>query len=527
MSIGLPKMFRLNAALLGLVLAVAPSAHATDAPSGQALVRTYCSGCHLEHDGAFERINSIRKTPEGWVMTLFRMHQVHGLALPEDVHDGIVRYLSDTQGLAPSEAAPARFALERRPNAKDLDLGPELATMCGRCHSLARVALQRRDSADWLKHMHFHVGQFTSLEYQASGRDRPWWTIASTELPPKLGQLFPLTTPAWTAWSQRAARDLSGSWVVVGHEPGGRDLYGTAEIAADGHGGYTAHYRLKDTAGTSVGGESHAIVYTGYEWRGRAELGGRASREVFAASEDGSRIVGRWFDPEHTEEGGDWTAVRNDAQPQVLAVLPRAMKAGSSGSVIVVATGITSPATLSLGAGTTTRVLASDAGALRASVEIASNTATGARTVSIAGASGQGAFAVYDKIDKIEIRPSFGIARVGGGKIAAVTAQFEAIGQAKDAAGNTLALGPIAADWSTLPYDAEAARTHDEAFGGGIQNSGRYVPAGAGLNPVREFSGNNTANLKVVARVRDGTATVEGDSHLIVTVQRWITTPIY
>ena len=44
---------------------------------------------------------------------------------------------------------------------------------------------------------------------------------------------------------------------------------------------------------------------------------------------------------------------------------------------------------------------------------------------------------------------------------------------------------------------------------------------------MREFSGNNTANLKVVARVRDGTSSVEGDSHLIVTVQRWITTPIY
>jgi len=527
-SIGLPRMFRLHASLLGLLFAFAPAVHAAEAPpSGAVLVRTYCSGCHLEHAGSFERISAIRKSPEGWVMTLFRMHQVHGLVLPEEAHDGIVRYLADTQGLAPSEAAPARFALERRPNVKDLDLGPELTPMCGRCHSLARVALQRRDADDWLKHMHFHVGQFPSLEYQATGRDRPWWTIATTELPAKLGSLFPLKTQAWSDWSARPHRDLAGSWVVVGHEPGGRDLYGTAEISSDGHGGYAATYHLSDTHGGSVGGQSHAIVYTGYEWRGRAELGGRAAREIFAVSEDGSRITGRWFDPEHTEQGGDWTAVRSDAPPQVLAVLPRAMKAGTSGTVTVVATGITAPATLALGAGTAVHVTASDGASIRALVDVAADAAAGSRGVNAGRASAPGLFAVYNRVDKLEVTPAFAIARVGGGKVAPVTAQFEALGTARDAAGQPIALGPLAADWSTLPFDADAARAHDEAFGGRLDKGGRYLPAGAGPNAAREFSGNNTANLKIVARVHDGAATVEGDSHLIVTVQRWVTTPIY
>ncbi len=527
MSIGLPRMFSLHASLLGLFLFGAPAAGATDAPSGPTLVRTYCSGCHLEHGGSFERISSIRKSPEGWVMTLFRMHQVHGLALPEDAHDGIVRYLADTQGLAPSESAAGRFALERRPNARDLDLGPDLAAMCGRCHSLARVALQRRDADDWLKHMHFHVGQFPSLEYQASARDRPWWTIATTELPAKLGSLFPLNSAAWTAWSQGAHRELMGSWVVVGHEPGGRDLYGTAEINTDGHGGYTARYRLSDTRGGTVGGESHAIVYTGYEWRGRGELGGRASREVFAVSEDGSRISGRWFDPDHEERGGDWTAVRADAAPQVLAVLPRSMKAGSSGPITIVATGLPAGPELSLGAGTTVRITSVEAASVHAAVEVATDAAAGARAVTIGRASAAGQFAIYQHIDKVDVTPGFAIARVGGGKTAAVTAQFEATASTHDAAGKLVELGPFTADWSTKPFDAEAARTHDETFGGAIEPGGRYMPAGAGLNPVRDYSGNNTANLKVLARVHDGDVAVEGDSHLIVTVQRWVTTPIY
>jgi cytochrome c5 len=107
---------------------------------GKDLVRAYCSGCHHESAGQFERISSIRKTPEGWAMTLFRMRQVHGLNLEDGVRESLVRYFAETQGLAPAEAAAGRFALERRPNAKDLDAGAEINVMCGRCHSLARVS---------------------------------------------------------------------------------------------------------------------------------------------------------------------------------------------------------------------------------------------------------------------------------------------------------------------------------------------------------------------------------------------------
>ena len=49
-------------------------------------------------------------------MTVFRMHQVHGLTISDETRDAIVRYLSQTNGLAPSESAAGRYALERRPN---------------------------------------------------------------------------------------------------------------------------------------------------------------------------------------------------------------------------------------------------------------------------------------------------------------------------------------------------------------------------------------------------------------------------
>ena len=506
--------------------------------SGPELVRTYCSGCHQEHAGSFERISAIRKTPEGWVMTLFRMRQVHGLVLDEGVRESLVRYLSDTQGLAPSESAAGRFALERRPNAQDLDLGTEVGAMCGRCHSLARVALQRRDADEWRKLNHTHVGQWPSLEYQQGGRDRAWWEIANGKMPEQLGALFPHESTAWTQWKARPARDLSGGWVVVGHVPGGKDFYGSALIERSADGDYAAHYELTDVTGIALMGESKAIVYTGYEWRGRAEVGSRSLREVYAVSEDGNRISGRWFDADHAEDGGEWTAMRESATPQVLAVLPRSLKAGSAGTVIIVGNGLgtavgggASPraGAVSFGDGIVVGKIERDAHSVRAWVSVAAGSTPGLRAVSAGGATAgaTGQLAVYRQIDQVDVLPSYGIARLGGGRIAPVTAQFEAMASTRLPSGELLALGPVAAEWSSIPFDAEAKRTEDDKFAGHFDGRGCFSPSSAGPNPAREYSGDNVGNLTVLAHARDGERVVEGRAHLVVTVQRWNTPPIY
>ncbi len=93
--------------------------------------------------------------------------------------------------------------------------------------------------------------------------------------------------------------------------------------------------------------------------------------------------------------------------------------------------------------------------------------------------------------------------------------------------GELLGLGPVAVEWSSIPFNAEAKRTEDEKFAGYIDKRGRYLPASAGPNPAREYSGDNVGNLTVLAQARDGIRTLEGRSHLVVTVQRWNTPPIY
>lgn len=518
--------------LLGSLWLPLAAATGADVKAGQAAVRQGCSGCHRETaPGHFDRISDIRETPEGWSITIFRMRQAHGLQLDDAARDAIIRYLAAANGLAPSESAAGRFALERRPNVQDIKVDEDLRVICARCHSMARTALQRRPEAQWLKLVHMHVGQWPTLEYQESGRNRYWWQSATTDIPGRLARMYPPDSPAWRAWKAHAPTSLAGRWLVRGHVPGRGDYYGTAQIERAAADEYRASYALHYTDGAELKGSSHAIVYTGYEWRGTGTLGKDEVREVFAASEDGREIRGRWFLGEHAEQGGDWIAVRAAGTPAVLAVVPQALRTGASQDVHVIGRGLAGGA--SFGPGTHSQVIARDPAGWTVRVKVDAQAAPGYRDVSVGPARGHQLFAVYDRVARLEVQPAYGIARVGGGKLAAVPAQFEALGylSATDAAGHTsdIPLGVLPARWRVEAWDAQAAAAKDVQFAGEMDAAtGRFAPAGAGPNPKREFSGNNVGNLAVIASLEDAAAGEPGGKgHLIVTVQRWNTPPIY
>jgi hypothetical protein len=105
-------------------------------------------------------------------MSIARMQTMHGLQISDDDRRTLVKYLADTQGLAPSETDGVRYALERRLNTVE-HFDDQTSQMCGRCHSGARVALQRRPAQEWERLVNFHLGQWPSLEYQALVRHRP------------------------------------------------------------------------------------------------------------------------------------------------------------------------------------------------------------------------------------------------------------------------------------------------------------------------------------------------------------------
>lgn len=497
---------------------------------GLSTLRTYCSGCHTETTPAhFQRLSILRKSPEGWVMTIFRMQHVHSLTLPDDARDAIVKYLADKQGLAPAESAPARFALERRPNWQDLQMGDDLPAMCGRCHTLARVALQRRDADEWLKHMHMHVGQYPSLEYQASGRDRYWWQTATTVLPAKLAEMFPLDTAEWRSWKIRPRVDLSGEWLVRGRMQGRGDYFGSLSVASTGTDSYSAKWAVQYADGKTATSSSKVLIYTGYEWRGTSQWGDTDVREVFALSEDGKQLRGRWFEAQHAEVGGDLIAERAAGPAAILAVSPRALKTGATQEVMIAGRGLKGAA--SFGPGTKVKVLLTTPTLMRVAVTVDANAAIGARTVTVGRSAKPQLAVVYDQVDRLQVFPSSAIARVGGGKIDPVIAQFEAFGfldpRSGSAVSGPIALGPMDVKWSVAPRNEEAIKADDVKFAGSIDAAGRFVPGPGGLNPERKYAGNNAGDLSIIASIDQPGKMVKADSHLIVTVQRWVTTPIY
>lgn len=312
------------------------------------------------------------------------------------------------------------------------------------------------------------------------------------------------------------------------HELGGDESWGTATLSRAGEGEYTVDYRLETFSGRQLTGESKAILYSGFEWRGTGSLSGREIREVYALSEDGQKLSGRWFEAEHAEIGADWVAVRA-TEAQVVAVTPAAARAGVTTRVVVLGSSLNG--TVNFGPGTRSKVVSRDVHTLTVDVRVDANASPGYRPLSIGKLHQPEALAVYERVDRIEVSPAFGIARLGGGKIDPVAAQFEAVAfrDVPDAAGKTQAmrLGVLPVNWSVQPYNQDAAQADDVKYAGRIEPSGRFLPAGAGPNPERKFSANNAGNLTIVATLADGNPAISGKAHLIVTVQRWNTPPIY
>ena len=520
---------------LAAALATGLSAGAVHAgeTDGSTLIANNCGSCHTpittgKDKGKFPRISDIRKTPEGWDMTVSRMERWHGVHVDAADRAAIVKHLADSQGLAPAETAPFRYALEQRPGVVEQHADAELGQFCARCHSMARPGLQRRDGAEWKKLINTHVGQWPTLEFQMMGRDRDWWGIANTTIKDKLAKTWGFSSDAWSKWKGHVAPSPVGLWAVSGHQPGKGDYVGTMSVSDGTADQYAVSYDLAYADGETVKAEGKSIVFTGYEWRGSLDLAGKSVREVYQLSADGQRLTGRWFDGVHDELGGDVAMVKTGTKSALAAALPQALKAGATTTLSLVGAGLTG--TVDLGAGITVLSSEPKPWGLAVKVQVADKAKAGKHDVTIGGAKLAGAVVVYDKIDRVQLEPEMTIARIGDGNgpIPRHLAQFEAIGylNGKDGKPGTkddIRLGAMPAQWSTDNFDDIAKSLDDAKFAGTIDQSGLFTPGIAGPNPERAYHTNNVGNLKVAARVDDGRGgKIGGDAHLIVTVQRWV-----
>ena len=516
--------------LAGLAAVALPSAILAAAnPAGADLVAAECGTCHKARaGGSLERIAEARRTPEGWEMVIGRMTLIHKVRLSDEKRRALVKYLSDAYGLAPAETQGWRYVLERRPDTSDRFEDPLIGDTCARCHTYARIALQRRSEADWLRLSHFHVGQYPTIEIQGNGRDRDWWDIASTQVPPLLAKLYPLEAEVWKKWQAQTRVKPSGSWRVVGHRPGWGDYEGVATVSESGADEYDVTLELRYANGKRETGSGKASIYAGYEWRASVKQGGADVRQVFALSEDGSRLQGRWYLRDVDTLGGDMSGVKMGATPAVLAVYPGYLKTGSTQQLAIHGTGLDGKVDLGRGV-RVLREISRSADTVVVEARADNAASGGARQVRVGAVAADGLLKLYRRIDYLRVEPERGLARIGGngGKLAKQPMQFEAAAYVRgDGRKGDWRIGVFPAQWSFGNANANAKAFGDAGYAGKFEDGGLFVPAAAGPNPKRKFGTNNTGDLKVSAELVDGKRNLRASAPLIVTVQRWVDPPL-
>ncbi|HKX00765.1 MAG TPA: quinohemoprotein amine dehydrogenase subunit alpha [Bryobacteraceae bacterium] len=530
-------------------------------PVTNGLVVEKCGACHKKDEkGAMTRISWVRTTPEGWELAIKRMVRLNGVTLTPEQARAILKYLSTYHGLAPEEGKPVMYIAEHR-IIDEKEPNDYVRGACMICHALGRAMSWRRSKEEWTLLANMHVGYFPVVEFQGFRREPP-----QPDAPPPapgtdtrdpveraaeyFAKTYPLETPEWAAWRARMRTPkLTGRWLLSGREIGHGRIYGEMVVepgsAEDEFTtNITMHY-VKD--GRTEQRTGRALVYTGYQWRGRSHAIGGANpaevREVMAVSADQSQIEGRWFWGAYEEFGIDATLRRAGNDAAVLATDRTALRSGATGERVRIF-GDNFPAGLAaadfdFGSGVAVkRVVGQTANDATVEVDVSKDAVVGARDVAVRRAVLGNAYAVFDKIDYIKVIPETPMARLGGGSHPKGYQQFEAVAfnRGLDGKPNTaddVDLGPVEVEWSIEEFLATYG-DDDKDYVGTLSPAGLFTPALEGPNPKRKFGRNNYGDVWVVGtykpkgdEIREPKAgetakPVTGRAYLIVTVPLYV-----
>jgi len=524
-------------------------------PIANETVKRACGACH-KSDGKnrMSRISYRRTTPEGWQETIRRMATLNKAPIePSDARE-IVKYLSDHLGLAPEEAKPGAFEVERRLIDYQYSANTDTENVCSSCHSMGRVILQRRTEDDWNQLVAMHRGWYPLVDSQVFRRFGPPSREPGPDgRPPDnrhpmdkalahLKSAFPLTTPEWSAWSAtvRSPR-IEGTWALSGDEPGEGPVYGRVIVKAGAAPDeFTTDVRYTYArSGRAVSRAGRVLIYTGYQWRGRTTIGGddaTSLREVMFVERDWQTIAGRWFAGGYDELGFDVKLTRVGRETVIAGMAPASLRKPSAAQEVQIygenIPSTLAPADVDFGQGVTvTRVVSSTPTSATLEVAVAATAPTGARDVFIAGVVTPAAIAIYDKIDYLKVSPAWNMARVGGVVFPKMFAQFEAFGWSHGPDGkpdtkDDVNLGRVDAAWTIEEYTA-TFDDDDTRFVGAIDTvRGFFTPALDGPNPQRSGNRNNVGDVWVVATYKPAAdaAPMRARAHLVVTVplyMRW------
>ena len=208
-----------------------------------------------------QRISWERTTPEGWQEALKRMILVNGVSLTPPEARAIVKYLSTSHGLAPEEAKPVLYDVERRIHTETNIPSEQCGHACAKCHTFARALSWRRSPDDWKQLADMHATRYKLAVNQEA--------IAF------LAKTAPLHTPEWDAWIARTRTpNFAGRWLVTASMHGRGKYYGEMQVEADRR--RVQHQRASDigqTMAPTIMRSGRGVVYGAYAWRGRSKGG--------------------------------------------------------------------------------------------------------------------------------------------------------------------------------------------------------------------------------------------------------------
>jgi len=470
-----------------------------------------CTACHIAKDGKLDSISSVRMTPEGWRMTLSRMIRNHGLQLKEDDAHKILKYLSDHNGLAPSEITQFEYALEEENSTmQDFDrkgLPPEVTGACVQCHSFARIGLQRRTPEMWrrLPDLHEYFVPFVASDTSSAGMlVDPWRQAATQDAVPYFAKRFPFKTDAWTQWQASPKPDYSGKWLVVGHDPAkGGDYTGLMTVTSAGDDRYSGKFTHDFEDGSSVSGTTDAVLYAKFQWRGRAQVADRQEVEIFFGNENGTMMHGRRLLTPVGDLGMDETLYKVGGGAQLMTVIPKAIQAGKTVKVRLF--GMSLPANISadsIGVPEGLKVQSvTQTGDNTVVAEIAADAdaKVGPGTIKIGGVEGEQPFYVYKTVDYISISPERGYGRPGGSRGPKVKQQFEATAFTHGPDGKPVSIGRVGPLTWDIVERVSRISDDDVLYVGKVDKYGTFIPSVDGPNPERIHSESNVGDVWVEA----------------------------
>ncbi len=505
------------------VLLLVTGAGTANAFDRDSLVFKKCIRCHKTENRQLTRVGDIRTTPEEWTVIVDRMRRLHGMSIKAGEMAILLKELCATQILTPEEEAQVSYInlfnnpqTIETPGSADEE---QLFATCVRCHSAAKIYSYRMTVPAWEKLRDFHIYIDPAIIYQM--REMHWRSEADTALKGLAGKL-----PYKRAWTAPDATP-GGKWFVLGVEPGKGTFRGKAALKSTGDDEYALEGSLSFSDGTFETFSGEATLYGGYALRTRASHNGSATMGAFRFL-DGT-ISGEHHHnaPNFRTSSSTWFPVTEKSR--ALRITPDYLLTGEQTTMLI--EGINLP-----------EVTAEDIVVSGDQVDVVQAATTSPETIEVVltyRGTGHGSLEVSVKgldtpplklaprIDYLSLSPEMGRARVNGGiNYPAEGVQFQAFaysgGEDADNPLDDYLLGPVAADFS-LAEEKTRPGDDDLVYVGAIETDGTYLPSGD-YNPIpaREYGGEGTGMVKVIAEYTRGEIAYTAEGRLVVTVPDYI-----